>query len=94
MADVLLHDHPTRVQTKFDIQLLSALDAYRREQRDPPSRAEAIRQLCAKALNETPAVDCGGSPDRPTVRLPIVGSLADGHASTTGAAGCVPEPQG
>jgi hypothetical protein len=39
-----------RVQTKFDGPLLSAIDAYRREQLDPPSRAEAIRQLCDIAL--------------------------------------------
>lgn len=40
----------TRVQTKFDDQQLAAIDSYRRKQPDPPSRAEAIRQLCALAI--------------------------------------------
>jgi hypothetical protein len=53
MSDVQSPDFKVRVQTKFDDPLLSALDAYRRAQRDPPSRAEAIRQLCARALNQT-----------------------------------------
>jgi hypothetical protein len=60
MPDTLLSERKTRVQTQFDDPLLSAIDSYRREQCDPPSRAEAIRQLCAKALNQTPAVDCRG----------------------------------
>jgi hypothetical protein len=47
-----MSDLPIRVQTKFGVPLLMAIDAYRRQQLDPPSRAEAIRRLCAIALNE------------------------------------------
>jgi metal-responsive CopG/Arc/MetJ family transcriptional regulator len=51
MSKPQLPDHKTRVQTKLDAPLLSAIDAFRREQHNPPSRAEAIRLLCAKALS-------------------------------------------
>jgi hypothetical protein len=40
----------TPVQTLFDECQLVAIDAYRRKQSNPPTRAEAIRQLCALAI--------------------------------------------
>jgi hypothetical protein len=54
MSNVRSPEHKTRVQTKFDERLLAAIDGYRRGQRDPPSRAEAIRQLCTQALRACP----------------------------------------
>jgi hypothetical protein len=35
----------TPVQVRFPDEELEALDGYRREQRNPPSRAQAIREL-------------------------------------------------
>jgi hypothetical protein len=40
----------TPVQTWMDNQEVAELDAYRRSQKNPPTRAEAIRQLCALAI--------------------------------------------
>jgi hypothetical protein len=40
----------TPVQTLFDERQLAAIDAYRRLHSNPPTRAEAVRQLCAMAI--------------------------------------------
>jgi hypothetical protein len=40
----------TPVQTKLDNRQLAEIDAYRRRQSNPPTRAEAIRQLCTIAI--------------------------------------------
>jgi hypothetical protein len=50
MSDRQTADRKTRVQTKFDERQLAEIDAYRRKQPDPPSRAEAIRRLCSLAI--------------------------------------------
>jgi metal-responsive CopG/Arc/MetJ family transcriptional regulator len=39
------------IHMKIEKPLLDAVDEYRREQQDIPSRAEAIRQLLRRALN-------------------------------------------
>jgi hypothetical protein len=44
------------IQAGFDDRELSGIDAYRRKQPNPPTRAEAVRQLCVLAT-------CG---ERPT----------------------------
>jgi len=41
----------TRVQVTLDDDQIAQLDAYRRKQHNPPDRAEAFRQLLAKAKN-------------------------------------------
>ena len=43
----------TPVQVRFPDEELSALDRYRREQRNPPSRAQAIRELTARRPDES-----------------------------------------
>jgi hypothetical protein len=43
-------EQKTPVQTKLDNRQLAEIDAYRRKQANPPTRAEAIRQLCALAI--------------------------------------------
>jgi metal-responsive CopG/Arc/MetJ family transcriptional regulator len=40
----------TPVQVRFPEDELNALDSYRREQRNPPSRAQAIRELMRAGL--------------------------------------------
>jgi hypothetical protein len=40
----------TAVQCRIHEPLLSAVDDYRRTQRDPPSRAQALLQIVEKAL--------------------------------------------
>jgi metal-responsive CopG/Arc/MetJ family transcriptional regulator len=40
----------TPVQVRFPGEELDALDRYRREQRNPPSRAQAIRELIHTGL--------------------------------------------
>jgi len=42
----------TPVQVRLPDEEREALDTYRREQRDPPSRAQALRDLARRALNE------------------------------------------
>jgi hypothetical protein len=48
-----------RVELRVDDEFLARVDAWRREQPDPPSRASAIRQLVVLALQK----------DGPGVRL-------------------------
>jgi metal-responsive CopG/Arc/MetJ family transcriptional regulator len=43
--------HGTPVQVRLHKDLLNALDAFRREQQNPPSRAQAARELIRKALS-------------------------------------------
>jgi hypothetical protein len=40
----------TLIQAGFDDHQLAGIDRYRREQTDPPTRAEAVRQLCLQAI--------------------------------------------
>ena len=40
----------TPIQVRFPDEELNALDRYRREQRNPPSRAQAIRKLTRAGL--------------------------------------------
>ena len=40
----------TPIQVRFPDEELNALDSYRREQRNPPSRPEAIRELMRVGL--------------------------------------------
>jgi hypothetical protein len=47
----------TPVQVRFPDEELSALDSYRREQRNPPSRAQAIRELTRAVLMASDAGD-------------------------------------
>jgi hypothetical protein len=42
----------TPIQVRFPDEELRALDGYRREQRNPPSRAQAIRELTRAGLGE------------------------------------------
>jgi metal-responsive CopG/Arc/MetJ family transcriptional regulator len=46
-----MSDEYDLIHMKVDKPLLDAVDNYRREQTDIPSRAEAIRQLMRWALN-------------------------------------------
>jgi|KBSMisStandDraft_5_1062788.scaffolds.fasta_scaffold2892694_1 metal-responsive CopG/Arc/MetJ family transcriptional regulator len=46
-----MSDEYDLIHMKFDKPLLDAVDDYRREQSQIPSRAEAIRQLMRRALN-------------------------------------------
>jgi len=46
-----MSDEYDLIHMKVDKPLLDAVDDYRREQMDIPSRAEAIRQLMRRALN-------------------------------------------
>jgi hypothetical protein len=47
----------TPIQVRFPADELSALDDYRRAQRDPPSRAQAIRELTRAGLGEVTRPD-------------------------------------
>ena len=42
----------TPIQVRLPDDECSALDTYRREQENPPSRAKAARELIGRALNE------------------------------------------
>ena len=42
------------VQARFERSLLDAIDSWRRRQADIPSRPEAIRRLCSRALGAAP----------------------------------------
>jgi hypothetical protein len=42
----------TPVQIRFQDEELAALDSYRRDQLNPPSRAKAARELIRRALSE------------------------------------------
>ena len=44
------------MQVKLQDEERDALDAYRREQQNPPSRAKAARELIRRALNEAGAL--------------------------------------
>jgi metal-responsive CopG/Arc/MetJ family transcriptional regulator len=46
-----MSDEYDLIHMKVDKPLLDAVDDYRREQPEIPSRAEAIRQLMRRALN-------------------------------------------
>jgi metal-responsive CopG/Arc/MetJ family transcriptional regulator len=41
------------VQARMSNDLLEAIDGWRREQKNPPTRPEAIRQLVKQALEES-----------------------------------------
>jgi hypothetical protein len=45
------------VQVGFSADELSALDDYRRERRNPPSRAQAVRELTRAGLGEVTRPD-------------------------------------
>jgi hypothetical protein len=47
----------TPIQVRFPAEELSSLDRYRREQRNPPSRAQAIRGLMRAGLGEVTGPD-------------------------------------
>jgi hypothetical protein len=49
--EVLMSD-VTPVQIRFQDEELAALDSYRRDQLNPPSRAKAARELIRRALSE------------------------------------------
>ncbi len=46
---------PTKVLIGFDDEMISALDAWRREQEDLPSRSEAVRRLVTSELGNVAA---------------------------------------
>ncbi|MDR3420137.1 MAG: hypothetical protein P4L80_02665 [Xanthobacteraceae bacterium] len=46
----------TPIQVRLPDEERDALDAYRREQQNPPSRAKAAREIIRRALNETGAL--------------------------------------
>jgi hypothetical protein len=46
---------PTKVLIGFDDEMISALDAWRREQEDLQSRSEAIRRLVTSGLGNAAA---------------------------------------
>jgi hypothetical protein len=48
--------YPTKVLIGFDDEMMSALDAWRREQEDLPSRSEAIRRLVTSGLGNAAAL--------------------------------------
>jgi hypothetical protein len=45
----------TLIQIRFHDAERDALDSYRRQQPNPPSRAQAARELVRRALNDRPA---------------------------------------
>jgi hypothetical protein len=47
----------TPIQVRFPDEELNALDRYRRERRNPPSRAQAIRELTRAGLGEVTRPD-------------------------------------
>jgi hypothetical protein len=47
----------TPIQVRFPDEELNALDSYRREQRNPPSRAQAIRELTRAGLGDVTGSD-------------------------------------
>jgi hypothetical protein len=47
----------TPIQVRFPAEELSSLDRYRREQRNPPSRPQALRELVRAGLGEVTRPD-------------------------------------
>jgi hypothetical protein len=51
-----------QIQVRLVDDECDALDSYRREQPNPPSRPEAIRQLLRRALNKAKSTNLAASP--------------------------------
>jgi hypothetical protein len=50
--------HPvTLIQVRFRTDDLAAIDCYRRSRSNPPSRAQAVRELLRRVLIERPSID-------------------------------------